>query len=76
MITIYSRSSCSQCQLAKKWMAEHQVAFNEIDIDQHQEVIQRLLDAGFSQLPVITDGVSAFSGFNEQDLAQMAKSEK
>lgn len=73
MITVYSRPSCSQCQLVKEWLNHHHVEFKEVNVDKDQNVIRRLVDAGFTRLPVITDGTSAFSGFDEHDLAQMAK---
>lgn len=32
MITIYTTSSCSSCRKAKKWLSDHEIPYNEVNL--------------------------------------------
>lgn len=68
-ITLYTKNNCPQCQLTKRFLTEHQLSFNEINLEEHPEEVQSLLDEGFQQAPVLkTDTGISFSGFNPDKL--------
>lgn len=72
MITVYSKNNCMQCKMVKKWLTEHSVDFNEINIDEKPEFVQTVIDMGFRAAPVVTKGDFAFSGFNPSELVKLA----
>lgn len=68
MITVYSRKGCQQCVLAKEWLTRHQIDFKVVDIQNNDQIVKKLIEAGFHQIPVITDGKKAISGFSDSEL--------
>ncbi len=71
MVTVYSKNNCMQCKMVKKWLGEHDVAFDEINIDEQPEYIQTVIDMGFRAAPVVTKGEISFSGFRPGELAKL-----
>lgn len=61
-----------QCKMVKKWLGEHNVSFNEINIDEQPEFVEKVIEMGFRAAPVITKGELAFSGFRPSELAKLA----
>jgi hypothetical protein len=39
MITIYSKNDCVQCKMTKKFLDQHKVEYNEINLDEQPEFI-------------------------------------
>jgi glutaredoxin-like protein NrdH len=74
---LYALSTCFHCQRTKKWLAEHNVDFDYVDVDLAQGEEQRqLIDkvkemTGSSQYPVITLGDKHVVGFNEERLKEL-----
>ncbi|MFC4652479.1 glutaredoxin-like protein NrdH [Lactococcus nasutitermitis] len=73
MITVYSKNNCMQCKMVKKWLDEHSVAFNEINIEEQPEYVQTVLDMGYRAAPVVTNGTVSFSGFRPSELAKLVE---
>lgn len=71
MITVYSKNNCMQCKMVKKWLSEHDIAFNEINVDEQPDYVQTVIDLGFHATPVVTKGAVAFSGFRPSELAKL-----
>ena len=72
MVTVYSKNNCMQCKMVKKWLSEHEIAFNEINIDEQPEFVEKVIEMGFRAAPVITKDDFAFSGFRPSELAKLA----
>ncbi|TLQ10112.1 redoxin NrdH [Lactococcus cremoris] len=72
MVTVYSKNNCMQCKMVKKWLSEHEIAFNEINIDEQPEFVEKIIEMGFRAAPVITKDDFAFSGFRPSELAKLA----
>lgn len=72
MVTVYSKNNCMQCKMTKKWLSEHHVDFQEINIDEQPEFVATVKELGFLAAPVIQKGDFAFSGFNPSALAKIA----
>ena len=47
-------------------------AFNEINIDEQPEFVEKVIEMGFRAAPVITKDDFAFSGFRPSELAKLA----
>lgn len=70
-ITLYSKNNCMQCKLTKRFLAEHQVSFNEINIDEQPEAVENLKAAGFRSVPVLKTTDAAIVGFRPEELRQL-----
>ncbi|MCY9807156.1 glutaredoxin-like protein NrdH [Lentilactobacillus senioris] len=72
-VTIYSKNNCMQCKMTKRYLTEHDVVFEEHNINEQPEYINYLKSNGFQSLPVIEiEGQPAFSGFRPQQLQAVA----
>ena len=63
MVTIYSKNDCVQCKMTKKFLDQHKVEYNEINLDEQPEFIDHVKGLGFSAAPVIETENDVFSGF-------------
>ena len=70
-ITLYSKNNCMQCKMTKRFLAEHQIPFNEINIDDQPEAVENLKAAGFRSVPVLTTTDSSIVGFRPEELRQL-----
>jgi glutaredoxin-like protein len=54
-ITVYSTAWCPDCKRAKKFLGEHQIEYDEIDIDRHPEAVDivKQLNHGMRSVPTI-----------------------
>ena len=72
-ITVYSTVWCPDCKRAKKFLDEHQIEYEDIDIDRHPEAVDivKQLNHGMRSVPTIVfpDG----SILVEPDTAQLAE---
>mgnify|MGYP000419335945 FL=1 len=71
MVTVYSKNNCMQCKMVKKWLSEHEIAFDEINIDEQPEKIDYVKSLGFTAAPVIEAGDIVFSGFQPAKLKEI-----
>jgi len=66
MIKVYSKPKCVQCEMTKEFLKQNKVEFEEINIEENEEVLELIQLHGFQRLPVVTRNNSfdfAFSGF-------------
>ncbi len=68
MITLYSKNNCMQSKMVKRFLTENQVAFQEINLDEHPEAIDTLKSQGFQTVPVITSTSQTVVGFRPDQL--------
>ncbi|MBW1605989.1 redoxin NrdH [Lactobacillus sp. Sy-1] len=72
-ITLYSKNNCMQCKMTKRFLQEHDIEFNEININEQPEYIDTLKSEGFMAMPVVkADGIDAFSGFRPDQLNKLS----
>ena len=67
-IKLFSKNNCMQCKMAKRFLSENQIAFEEINIDNEPEALEFLKEQGFQSVPVITSII----GFRPDQLRQLA----
>ncbi|MEJ6400226.1 redoxin NrdH [Nicoliella lavandulae] len=71
--TLFSKNNCMQCKMTKRFLQEHNIEFNEINIDEQPEYIEQLKSEGFMATPVVkAEGIEAFSGFRPDQLNKLA----
>lgn len=71
-IKLFSKNNCMQCKMAKRFLSENQIAFEEINIDNQPEAIEFLKDKGFQSVPVITSDARTIVGFRPDQLRELA----
>jgi glutaredoxin-like protein NrdH len=61
-ITVYTRDDCAACTATKVWLAHYGVAYTEIDVSD-EKAATVLTERGYTTLPVVIDGGTAWAGF-------------
>ena len=58
MVTIYSTTWCGHCRRLKRQLDEAGIAYEEIDIDEHEQYADRIVEAtgGFRTVPTLQIG--------------------
>ncbi|HAW87037.1 MAG TPA: NrdH-redoxin [Spirochaetaceae bacterium] len=74
-VALYSTPSCSYCRLAKDWLAQRNIRFEEYDISRDsrraEEVVRK---SGQMGVPVIdVDGKDLIVGFNKPVLSKLLR---
>lgn len=73
MITVFSKNNCMQCKMVKRYLEAHEVAFQEINIDEQPEQIAWLKEQGFKSVPVVVkEHEEAIVGFSPDRLKALA----
>ncbi len=71
-ITIYTTPTCPYCQMAKSFMTERGVEYEEVDVTKDRDALMKMQQiSGQMGVPVITDGDQVIVGFNRPALEQM-----
>lgn len=52
-VVIYTRNGCMQCRMTERYLKEHNVPFEERNINDEPQYIDQLKAQGFRSLPVI-----------------------
>lgn len=71
-IKLFSKNNCMRCKMAKRFLSENQIAFEEINIDNEPEALEFLKEQGFQSVPVITSDAQTIIGFRPDQLRQLA----
>ncbi|GAA3012358.1 glutaredoxin-like protein NrdH [Tetragenococcus solitarius] len=71
-ITLFSKNNCMQCKMTKRFLAENNINFEEINIDNEPDALGWLKEQGFQSVPVITSDATTVVGFRPDQLRQLA----
>ncbi|GBD78992.1 nrdH-redoxin [Tetragenococcus halophilus subsp. halophilus] len=71
-ITLFSKNNCMQCKMTKRFLAENNINFEEVNIDNEPNAIDWLKEQGFQSVPVITSDATTVVGFRPDQLRQLA----
>ena len=71
-VKIFSKNNCIQSKMAKRFLSENNIAFEEINIDAQPDAIDWLKEQGFQSVPVITSEATTVVGFRPDQLKQLA----
>lgn len=73
-LTIYSKDNCSQCSFTKRFLKDHQISYQEVNVLEDQEALAHIQSLGFHSLPVVEGpGFTPFAGFNMRQLQALVK---
>ncbi|UDM72705.1 glutaredoxin family protein [Vagococcus fluvialis] len=71
-VIVFSKAGCGQCFGAKMFLKQHNIPFEEIDIEASDENRKNFDQYGFDSLPVIVSPViEPFSGFRPSNLQEI-----
>jgi len=66
-VVVFTKPGCAPCSAVKNKLRQAEIPFAEIDVTEHPEAVDALLESGFNSVPVITAAV-AFPGGDENAL--------
>jgi len=68
-VKLYSINTCFYCELAKDFLRKHNINFEEINVEEDQEAIEKLVKkSGQTGVPVIEIGKEIIIGFDKERL--------
>ena len=71
-IEIYSTPTCHFCHMAKDWLTEKKVAFNDYNVGEDMVKRKEMVDmTGQLGVPVIKIGDEVMIGFNPEQMAKI-----
>lgn len=69
-VIVYSKNNCMQCKMTKKYLDEHQILYQEINIDEQPVARQKLVELGYRSVPVTFFKDMVVAGFAPNKLKQ------
>lgn len=69
-VEVYTSDTCSYCQLAKNYLKQHNVPFEEKNISD-REHMQALMKMGHRGVPVIVVDGEQIVGFNKEKMNEL-----
>ncbi len=52
-VIVYSKNNCMQCKMTKRYLLEHNVKFEERNINQQPQYLDFLKQQGYQSVPVV-----------------------
>jgi len=72
MVKIYTTPTCPYCKLAKEFMAQHNVEFEEVDVSRDEHALHEMVaKSGQLGVPVIDVDGKIMIGFNRSKLTEL-----
>lgn len=72
MIKVYSTPTCPYCQMAKKFLEENGIDFENVDVSTNQEAAQEMIKkSGQMGVPVIDIDGNIIIGFNKSKIKSL-----
>lgn len=74
MVKIYTTPTCPYCKLAKEFMTQHNIPFQEVDVSKDEKALEEMVQkSGQLGVPVIDVDGALMIGFNRRKLAELLK---
>ena len=71
MIKVYSKPNCIKCEMAKRYLTNKGVEFQEIDVLEDDKALALLRDKGYAELPVVDVNGEFHTGFQPNVLVKV-----
>ena len=72
MTTVYTKPSCVQCDMTKRYLDKQGIDYTTVDITQDPEALDLILGMGFSSAPVVISDQGNWAGFQPDKLNLLA----
>ena len=74
MVKIYTTPTCPYCKLAKEFMTQNNIAFQELDVYKEPQALDEMVSkSGQLGVPVLDIDGKIVVGFNRKRLAEILK---
>jgi len=74
LVKIYSTPTCPWCIVAKNFLKEHGIEFEEVDVSKNQEAADEMIEkSGQMGVPVIDINDNIIIGFDENKIRSLLK---
>jgi glutaredoxin len=74
-VIVYTRAGCPYCAMAKKYLADHNIAYQEYDIFKSEKGSRDFKSLGGIGVPIFIVGNKRMDGYDEGRLSALLKSE-
>lgn len=71
-ITVYSKPACVQCTATTKELDRKGIAYDYVDITQDSGAMDRVIELGYKQAPVVVAGDDHWAGFRPDKISAIA----
>lgn len=71
-VVVYSTPKCGQCSMTYKALERANVDFEVIDLSQDADMMAKLREMGFKQVPVVMAGEEMWHGFRPDKISALA----
>ena len=74
MIKVYSKPDCMPCKMTKKFLSDHDIPFEEINVEENEAALELIRFHGYRSLPVVTTNDSfdfSWCGFRIDRLEEL-----
>lgn len=77
-VTIYTKKPCPQCDMTKRLMTREGIAFEEVDLPSHPELLEKFKEEGLLQAPIVVLGNDGrrWSGFRPDLIEELKPKEE
>lgn len=72
-VTVYTSNTCPYCTMAKDYLKDREVAFEEKNVQTDKEARQELMTMGYTGVPVICVDDEQIVGFDKARLDELLK---
>lgn len=72
-VTVYTSNTCPYCTMAKDYLKDKEVAFEEKNVQTDKEARQELMAMGYTGVPVICVDDEQIVGFDKARLDELLK---
>ena len=73
-LTVYSKTDCMQSNFTKKWLNEHGIEYEEINVEEDEAGLNYIKDElGYQAVPVVVTPTENWYGFRPDKLAELVE---
>ena len=72
-VTVYTSNTCPYCTMAKDYLKDREVAYEEKNVQTDKEARQELMAMGYTGVPVICVDDEQIVGFDKARLDELLK---
>lgn len=70
-VIVYSTPTCSYCVIAKDFLKEHRIKFEEVDVSKDEKRAKEMIEkSGQTRVPVIEIDGKIIVGFDQEELEE------
>lgn len=73
-LKVYSKEDCMQCKFTKKWLTEHGIEYEEINVEEDEAGLKYIKDdLGYQAVPVVVTSTDNWHGFRPDKMAKLVE---